>query len=64
MELKCVWCDGAGQIGDQKLHAIQAEQDMWCSCGNPSGDVHFHDDEPGSKHHWTCGDCGGVLQVG
>ena len=42
---------------------------FWCECGNPSGDVHFHDDEfengeRVSKHHYTCVDCGRVTQVG
>lgn len=41
---------------------------VWCNCGNPSESSKYHADDPNSttctKHHWTCGDCGKILQVG
>lgn len=64
MELDCVTCNGTGEVRDGYTKALE---DFWCHCGNPSGDVEFHDDGEGaacSKHHYTCGDCGRVLQIG
>jgi Fe2+ or Zn2+ uptake regulation protein len=68
MELTCVICDGAGKITKAKARAVKAEQAMWCQCGNPGVVTSYHPDgERGAachKHHWTCDDCGKVVQVG
>jgi hypothetical protein len=47
--------------------AMKEEKKVWCSCGNPSGNVEYHADGEGEyyeKHHWTCADCSLVVQVG
>lgn len=68
MEIGCIDCDGAGEITETKATALAAMRkriaEMWCKCGNPSTHCTYHDDAPGSKHHWTCDDCGQVTQVG
>ena len=67
LEISCVVCEGVGKVTAAKLEAMKAEADLWCSCGNPSGNSKYHDDgdHPNcSKHCWTCEDCGKILQVG
>lgn len=61
---ECIYCHGHGEISDERLAKIRAMDAMWCRCGNKSGNITYHDDAPGSKHHWTCDDCGKVVQVG
>lgn len=63
-EMGCVWCDRTGQMTESQCRSYVAAQEMWCRCGNPSGNSTYHPDEPGSKHHWTCDDCGKVTQIG
>lgn len=56
----------------EQYRAKMAEEfvKFWCQCGNPSGEVTFHDDGvmPSAaccqKHHYHCDDCGKVTQVG
>jgi Fe2+ or Zn2+ uptake regulation protein len=60
----CVICNGTGEVTPARFAAIQSEAAMWCSCGNDSGEADYHADTRRTKHHWTCRDCGKVLQVG
>lgn len=53
-------------VSDSEWKEIQS---AFCSCGNPSGESEFHEDEfedgvRVSKHHYTCCDCGKITQVG
>lgn len=64
LEINCVHCNGQGTMTWAQRDAYDRMVAMWCRCGNSSGQVTFHDDAPGSKHHWTCDDCGKVVQVG
>ena len=67
VEIKCITCDGGGEITKFQHNLYEQEQGMWCRCGNPSGEsVFFEDGEDPviGKHHWNCKDCGKVLQVG
>jgi uncharacterized protein YbaR (Trm112 family) len=68
MEMKCLTCKGAKTVNSVAAEAFErmqrAMREMWCRCGNPSGEVSYHPDAPGSKHHWTCDDCGKVTQIG
>lgn len=68
-DMPCVWCKGTGEMTTDELAKFQRAQDIWCKCGNPSGQVSYHDDvikggKLVSKHHWTCDDCGKVTQIG
>lgn len=66
-EIRCIDCDGSGEISEAKAKAIEDEKALWCSCGNPSNDSIFWDDGEHpkcSKHCWTCKDCGKIIQVG
>lgn len=61
--MRCVTCDGAGTIEKSLADAME---DFWCRCGNPSGDVTLHGEGSAicGKHHYTCDDCGRIVQVG
>lgn len=67
-ETKCYTCDGAGTVTPARAKSYQRELDSWCRCGNKSEQITYHDDNPRSrictKHHWTCDDCGKIVQVG
>jgi hypothetical protein len=67
-EINCVDCEGVGKVDQETIEAIEYEKNMWCKCGNPSGDATYHPDgERGAivhKHHWTCNDCNKVYQLG
>jgi hypothetical protein len=67
-DMECPICKGGRVITMVQMREIVkskiAAAKFWCRCGNPSGNVDFHDDAPGSKRHWTCADCGKVTQVG
>lgn len=66
VDLTCPTCNGKGEIDDRKMEAYEFEQNMWCKCGNPSGNSKRWDDGEGiiHKHHYTCLDCGKITQVG
>lgn len=66
--MSCPSCDGQGVISDEQLAEIKAEQDMWCSCGNPSQNAYYvPDNTPHGKvrkHHYCCNDCHKIVQIG
>ena len=67
IKITCVTCDGAGEIDSFKYNLYRQEVEMWCRCGNPSGEVDFYEDGQDPKigmHHIKCRDCGKVIQVG
>lgn len=64
VEIDCVNCGGSGYLTELQAARIKAMDEIWCRCGNPSERSIYHPDVPGSKHHWTCADCGKVTQVG
>lgn len=62
-DLTCPTCNGAKVITSRQLKEYHAFQNMWCRCKESPGSD-YHDDAPGSKHHWTCQKCGKVTQIG
>lgn len=64
MEIDCVYCDASGSMTPAQKALFDAMEQMWCRCGNPSGNTTFHEDSMNSKHHWSCDDCGAVVQIG
>lgn len=65
-EIKCVECDGTGTVSDAQLRARERARAMWCRCDEPH-EPHYVPDGAHpevSKHHWRCGSCDGVTQVG
>ena len=65
--LPCVYCHSKGEITKEQFDKIKAEDELWCDCGNPSGDTSFWDDGQHhncSKHCYTCKDCNKIIQVG
>lgn len=66
-EIKCFVCKATGIVSQVVADAYEAQQRMWCECGNPSGHTQYWSDGQHpeiSKHHWRCLDCGKVVQVG
>ena len=71
VELDCIHCDGAGEISDEKLAQIKAE-DKWydenmCQCDEPTFGHYPQDGECNCgmyKHHVHCGTCGRISQIG
>lgn len=67
LKITCVICKGAAVVTPAVIQALEREQAMWCRCGKSSDDVIFHDDgECGDchKHHYHCGNCQKISQVG
>ena len=65
--LKCVVCDGEGKVTPGRALSYKRQQESWCKCGNPSGDVEYVPDNVSSvcsKHHYVCRDCGKIVQIG
>lgn len=63
----CIICKGAAVVHPRVVKALEREAAMWCRCEKPSDDIIFHDDgECGDcrKHHYHCGACGKITQVG
>jgi hypothetical protein len=50
--LKCVYCDGVGQITPEQKAQMDYEKTLWCRCGEDHGQD-WHDDGEGLcyKHH-------------
>jgi len=67
MQITCVVCKGTGVVGAAEIRQLKAEREMWCTCGNKSGEVDFYDDGQHPrihKHHYRCRECGKVTQIG
>jgi RecJ-like exonuclease len=62
-EIECLWCHGKGEMNDEEQKTYQACQDVWCTCGNPSGEVVPYR-YPDGCHGYDCADCGKLLQTG
>jgi hypothetical protein len=47
---------------------LKREEKLWCDCKKPDYEAHvFHDDGQCNtcyKHHYHCGSCGKIYQVG
>lgn len=67
IEITCIICKGAKTITEKAKRALEREAELWCKCTTPSDDVVFHDDGTCSqcrKHHYHCGTCKKICQVG
>lgn len=62
-EHKCMTCEGTGNATPEQLAKLQAMNDAWCKCGNPSGESVPYS-YPDGSHGYNCADCGGLLQTG
>lgn len=66
-KITCVICKGAKVISQKVKRALKREADLWCRCKTSSESPDFHDDNECSqcqKHHWHCGNCRKICQVG
>lgn len=66
-KIECPTCKGAKTVTAEVVASHKAFQTAWCQCGNPSGQMTFHDDGQHptcSKHCYTCDDCQKLLQIG
>lgn len=67
VEITCVICKGARAIRQEVKDALDREAALWCKCEKSSDDVTFHEDNECRdcrKHHYHCGNCGKICQVG
>jgi len=67
VKIRCITCDGDGEIDHHRYQMYRQEVEMWCRCGNPSGEVDYFEDgqdEAIGMHHYKCRDCGKVIQTG
>jgi hypothetical protein len=66
--ITCSACSGRKKITRQLKVALERQNELWCHCRPPSSeDIIFHDDntcKQCQKHHYHCGSCGKITQVG
>ena len=64
----CVTCKGAAVITPAHMKALEREAELWCSCEKPDlENSTFCDDGECAdcrKHHYHCGTCQKICQVG
>jgi hypothetical protein len=63
IKIPCFDCFGTGIVTEVQRDGIERRNDLWCKCGAKSGST-FHPDAFSIKHHYTCNDCGKVVQIG
>lgn len=66
-KIVCIICNGATVVHPRVVKALEREKALWCRCATPSDDVIFHDDfqcRDCDKHHYHCGTCQKITQVG
>lgn len=67
LPIRCVLCDGTGQVTQAKLDALKRFADSWCQCDGGGDDPYYVADgrhDHCGKHHWDCSRCGGIVQIG
>jgi hypothetical protein len=67
-QIICIICRGAAVVHPRVVKALEREAELWCSCEKPNlEDSIFCDDGTCSdceKHHYHCGTCKKICQVG
>lgn len=66
-DLRCVTCDGKGEVTEAVADAFAEMTAMWCECESNEDARHYHDGEHPDlyKHHWRHEPgCGKVIQIG
>jgi DnaJ-class molecular chaperone len=61
MDIKCVWCNGTGEMTQAQFEKKKRIDNAWCKCKEP-GDPIFYDQ--GGYHGYNCSICGKLLQTG
>lgn len=68
--IDCLWCNAIGKVDDETLEQITYEDSLWCECEDEQEAMlnayYLEDGEHDEleKHHWRCGCCDKVLQIG
>lgn len=63
LELSCATCRGECLITPKDAAEIKFSLTRWCHC-EVQGDPIYHPDTRKMKHHWTCSNCGKIVQIG
>jgi hypothetical protein len=67
-KIRCITCNGAAVITQKQMKAIEREAALWCACKTPDlENCTFCDDGECAdcrKHHYHCGSCKKICQVG
>jgi DnaJ-class molecular chaperone len=70
ISIECIWCEGSGTMNKEKLAEHEFYQNCWCSQECEDSAAVFHDDRVTPwewcvlKHHWHCGVCKKIVQIG
>lgn len=62
----CFYCRRGRVPAGANAARREADAAFWCRCGASTTGA-FHDDDQChmcAKHHWHCGSCGKIVQVG
>jgi DnaJ-class molecular chaperone len=65
-KVNCIWCNGKGVLADDRMAIYMHYADMWCKCHGKTPTVFYKDGEHPDlfKHHYRCGVCRKVKQIG
>lgn len=64
-DTSCFTCHGRGQVSEAKGKEYADAVASMCSCETTdSAKWKYHPDTKAKKHHYTCGHCGKVTQIG
>jgi len=65
-KVTCVWCNGEGKLSSDRIAIYMMYAEMWCKCHGETPTVFYKDGEHPDlfKHHYRCGVCGKVKQIG
>lgn len=66
--MTCVICGGTGKLTKAQIEENKRAAEAWCQCDEPDMEnARYWPDGAHpecSKHCWTCGVCGKIVQVG
>ena len=66
-EIDCVHCDGSGRMTNIEIKQTQWFDLQWCKCDFTPNETRYYADgqHPDcDKHHYRCGTCGLITQIG
>lgn len=66
VQIACVTCRGKGLVSEELVAQLEEERAKWCECRRPK-DAYYvkaNQHKELKKHHWRCGACDKVVQIG
>ena len=64
--ISCIDCGGTERIDEETKEFLFKEKSTWCECEQPDDEYYVPDgvDDECQKHHWNCGICDKIVQIG